>query len=199
MSSSVAASLVNEGMSELEALNKAQLFDTVERQLSPVDGSEVMRWFVPGRIEVLGKHTDYGGGRSLLCTAERGFCVAAVHRSDSLVRINDVIRRQSFEFTMSPEVEVPDRGWTVYPAVVARRLARNFPGAGVWWMARHRKASRDRTTLPGGTICCASSATNVRTRLINKPLQASLVTLRFTNSNPSAAGDGSGPIERRTI
>ena len=23
-------------------------------------------WFVPGRIEVLGKHTDYGGGRSLI-------------------------------------------------------------------------------------------------------------------------------------
>ena len=27
-----------------------------------------MRWFVPGRLEVLGKHTDYMGGRSLLGT-----------------------------------------------------------------------------------------------------------------------------------
>ena len=102
MSATVAASLVSAGMSELEALQKAQLFNTVEQQLSPTDSSLVMRWFVPGRIEVMGKHTDYGGGRSLLCTAERGFCVAAVPRADSLVRINDVIRQQSLEFAMSP-------------------------------------------------------------------------------------------------
>ena len=37
-----------------------------------------MRLFVPGRIEVLGKHTDYAGGRSLTCAAERGFSVAYV-------------------------------------------------------------------------------------------------------------------------
>ena len=129
MSASTAESLFNAGMSEHEAHKKAQLFNTVEQQISPSDGAEVMRRFVPGRIEVLGKHTDYGGGRSLLCTAERGFCVAATPRTDSLIRINDWIRRQSFEFTMSPDLEIPRYGWTVYPAVVARRLARNFPGA----------------------------------------------------------------------
>ena len=37
-------------------------------------------WWVPGRIEVLGKHTDYGGGRSLLTTVERGFHVLATPR-----------------------------------------------------------------------------------------------------------------------
>ncbi len=129
MSLGLIASLVSAGMSETEARNKARLFDTVERQLSAADNSEVLRWFVPGRIEVLGKHTDYAGGRSLLCTAERGFCVAAVPRRDSLVRIDDLIRRQSFEFAMSSDLRVPDYGWRAYPAVVARRLARNFPGA----------------------------------------------------------------------
>ena len=129
MSDSVVASLVNAGMGEMEALNKARLFDDAERQLSAVSGAKILRWFVPGRIEVLGKHTDYGGGRSLLCTAERGFCIAAAPRSDSLVRINDVIRRQNFEFTISPDLEIPRRSWPVYSAVVARRLARNFPGS----------------------------------------------------------------------
>ncbi len=37
-------------------------------------------FFVPGRIEVLGKHTDYAGGRSLLCAAEQGFCLVAAAR-----------------------------------------------------------------------------------------------------------------------
>ncbi len=38
-------------------------------------------WFVPGRIEVFGKHTDYAGGRSLLCTVPRGIAVAARPRA----------------------------------------------------------------------------------------------------------------------
>ena len=29
-------------------------------------------WFAPGRIEVLGKHTDYAGGRSLVMAIEAG-------------------------------------------------------------------------------------------------------------------------------
>ncbi len=33
----------------------------------------VLGLWVPGRIEVLGKHTDYCGGQSLLAAAERGF------------------------------------------------------------------------------------------------------------------------------
>ena len=40
-------------------------------------GPPPMSFFVPGRIEVLGKHTDYAGGRSLLCAAEQGFCLVA--------------------------------------------------------------------------------------------------------------------------
>lgn len=38
----------------------------------PAPGSTA-RLFVPGRIEVLGKHTDYGGGSSLLVAVDRGF------------------------------------------------------------------------------------------------------------------------------
>ncbi|WP_454228220.1 galactokinase family protein [Propioniciclava flava] len=29
-------------------------------------------WFSPGRIEVLGKHTDYAGGRCLVMALDRG-------------------------------------------------------------------------------------------------------------------------------
>ena len=43
----------------------------IERALAALNqldssSAEVRRYFVPGRIEVLGKHTDYAGGRSLL-------------------------------------------------------------------------------------------------------------------------------------
>ena len=124
----VAERLIAAGMSEAEARAKASSFAALESHLTATSG-EPLRWFVPGRIEVLGKHTDYAGGRSLLCTAERGFCVAAFPRADSEVRIHDVVRHKSVELTLSPHVAVPHFGWSVYPSVVVRRVARNFPEA----------------------------------------------------------------------
>jgi galactokinase len=40
-----------------------------------VGGSAAKAFFVPGRVEVLGKHTDYAGGRSLLMAVSKAFCV----------------------------------------------------------------------------------------------------------------------------
>lgn len=128
MSFGVAESLVNAGMREEEAQRKAQLFAAAEERLDHSRHPEILRWFVPGRIEVLGKHTDYAGGRSLLCTAERGICVSAIPRMDAMLHITDVVRRASFECMISPDLAIPESGWKVYPSVVARRLARNFAG-----------------------------------------------------------------------
>ena len=44
-------------------------------------------WFVPGRIEVLGKHTDYAGGRSLLAAVDAGHTVSATVREDRVLRV----------------------------------------------------------------------------------------------------------------
>src|SRR6516162_5630141 len=127
MSGTVAERLIAAGMSEPEARAKAVSFGELERQL-PASKSQAMRWFVPGRIEVLGKHTDYAGGRSLLCATERGFCVAAVSREDNVVQITDALRGQGCKFSITAELPIPDSAWRLYPAIVARRLARNFPG-----------------------------------------------------------------------
>lgn len=84
-------------------------------------------WFVPGRIEVLGKHTDYAGGRSLLCATEQGIAVAAAPRRDSTVRVVDVERSTEVELSPSGEVTAAAPGWARYPAAVLRRLVRDFP------------------------------------------------------------------------
>jgi len=126
MNSAVAQALSDAGMGEAQARNKASLFAAADQQLKQWCDSEPLRWFVPGRIEVLGKHTDYAGGRSLLCTAERGFCICAVPRSDAMLRITDIVRHSRFECIISRGLAIPGSGWTVYPSVVARRLARNF-------------------------------------------------------------------------
>ena len=119
------------GLAGPEARSKVSLFDKAAGALETLsDGRsrEARRWFVPGRIEVLGKHTDYAGGRSLLCTVERGFCLAASRRSDRRLRILDAGRGLRAELRLAPDLAPVEGEWAVYPQVVARRVARNFPG-----------------------------------------------------------------------
>ncbi len=85
--------------------------------------------FVPGRIEVLGKHTDYAGGRSVLAAVERGIAVAVTPREDAVVRVRDVGDIPGeVEFPISPDLTPAIGEWSNYPMTVARRIARNFPG-----------------------------------------------------------------------
>jgi galactokinase len=83
-------------------------------------------WFVPGRIEVLGKHTDYAGGRSLICAVERGICAIAAARSDDLLTVTDIPRASSIAVRAVDEHAAVK--WGTYPLTVLRRVARNFPG-----------------------------------------------------------------------
>lgn len=123
--SEVAARLQEAGLSPEEAARKVELFARIDKVLPSSENAH--RWFVPGRIEVAGKHTDYAGGRSLLCAAERGMCVAAAPRRDSLVRVIDVVRNGAAEFDLAqPMREAP--GWQNYVATVVARIARNVPG-----------------------------------------------------------------------
>ena len=85
-------------------------------------------WFVPGRLEVLGKHTDYAGGRSVICALERGFAFVAIPRGDGKVRVVDGADGSVACFPLDPNLE-PGAGWANYPRTVARRVARNFPDA----------------------------------------------------------------------
>lgn len=117
------------GMPDADAASRAALVHRVVEGFSRRVGADpCWRWFVPGRIEVFGKHTDYAGGRSLLAAVPRGFGVAAAPRGDGRVRVIDV------RYGTEVEIDPQDRtgaltGWASYVQVVARRLASNFPGA----------------------------------------------------------------------
>ena len=121
-------------MSEHEAGRKQALLNLAESalvQLTGVDDAVMFRFWVPGRIEFLGKHTDYAGGRSLLCAAERGMCVAVAPRQDDRLRVHDAITGDVLDQPMSEhaslEVESQPADWSTYVRTVARRVVRNFP------------------------------------------------------------------------
>jgi galactokinase len=112
-------------MSIAEAEKKRALFAAAERALGRAPEKS---WYVPGRIEVLGKHTDYAGGPSLVGTVERGMCAVAAGRGDATARVVDASRQQTAEFPLSADIAIPS-GWANYVATVVRRVARNFPEA----------------------------------------------------------------------
>lgn len=124
--------LLGEGLLPAEARRKRELFADVDDAMRSLGGGKdpgPRRWFVPGRIEVLGKHTDYAGGRSLLCAVGRGFCLAASPRADRVVRILDAGRGLAAEVALDPSLVPSAADWKVYAQTVASRLAQNFPGS----------------------------------------------------------------------
>ncbi len=123
--------LMAAGMSLPEALSKNEFFDRALHDLTPAQsGAESPReFYIPGRIEVFGKHTDYAGGRSLLCAVERGFCLAARPRKDALVNVVNARTQGQCTLVLDPALKPQEQQWCNYPVTAVRRLALNFPFA----------------------------------------------------------------------
>lgn len=115
-------SLTTSGMAASDAESRVR---QLRRTLAGIAEPRSVLW-VPGRIEVLGKHTDYSGGRSLLAATHRGFWFCAALRRDGAFCAVDVRDGDSFTCAMGEHSEAPVGTWGNYPATAVRRLVRNF-------------------------------------------------------------------------
>src|SRR5690606_2800068 len=87
----------------------------VDRGGRPVTSSPLTRpraaapttssWFVPGRVEILGKHTDYAGGRSLLAAVDLGHTVTARAREDRVLRVVSSLAQDAVEVDLDALAE----------------------------------------------------------------------------------------------
>jgi galactokinase len=82
--------------------------------------------YVPGRVEFLGKHTDYAGGRSLLLAVDRGFRLLAVPRQDNRIRVWATPNNETREFVLGETPHFQPGHWVNYVATVASRMHQNF-------------------------------------------------------------------------
>ena len=84
---------------------------------------------MPGRIELVGKHVDYAGGRSLTCATESGIHARATAIAEPVLRVRDALRRGEVSVPLASDASWRGSVWGAYAAAVARRLARDFPQA----------------------------------------------------------------------
>lgn len=112
------------------------------------------RYVVPGRVELVGKHVDYAGGRSLTCAVDRAITAEATPLDEPMIRVRDASRRGVVQVPLlaSAERTHGTPRWGSYVVAVARRFARDFP------QARRGVDLRLRSTLPASAGLSSSSA-----------------------------------------
>ncbi len=121
------------GLDPAERPAKQALFERALRRFDELETgrSEHVFW-VPGRLEVFGKHTDYAGGRTLVAAVPRGFAVAVGRRPDATIHVIDAARGQSVILSTSGVSDAAQpTGWRKYVETVVGRLARNFPDSAL--------------------------------------------------------------------
>jgi galactokinase len=173
------ARLIDRGMSSQCAAAAAPCFEAAARMLVGnrcTNDDEAAACWAPGRIEVLGKHTDYCGGASILAAAERGFCMLAVPRGDAVVRMLDARTNESCEFPIDTNLERTVGHWSNYPQTVVRRLAKNFPEA------RRGATIAFASNLPPASGMSSSSAFMIATFNALTELNQLSQSERYTNS-----------------
>lgn len=81
------------------------------------DNEGVKCYFAPGRVNLIGEHTDYNGGHVFPCALTIGTYAAARKRTDRVMRfvsLNfDGSRRETSLDDLVPND--PKAGWTNYP------------------------------------------------------------------------------------
>ena len=94
---------------------KAEVTAEFEKKFGPLGDGKV--YFAPGRVNLIGEHTDYNGGHVFPCALTIGTYAAARKRSDRKLRFYSVNFPQNGVIETSLDELVPDDayGWTNYP------------------------------------------------------------------------------------
>ena len=83
------------------------LLNRAREALGAADPAGLRGWLVPGRIEFLGKHTDYAGGRSLICATEQGFCFLARPLPEGVLRLVIAATGERAELSLASDLPIP--------------------------------------------------------------------------------------------
>ncbi len=138
------------------AAEATKLFESV------YDGRPQGLWAAPGRVNVIGEHTDYNEGFVLPMAIDRYTVVAAAKRTDGRLRVvSSAGDRRVIEVALDDLTPGFPQGWTEYPAGVAWALR----GAGILSSAFTGADLAFVSTVPVGAGLSSSAALECSTGL----------------------------------
>lgn len=102
------------------------MVNTVKQAFQQAFGNqtEPRVFFAPGRVNLIGEHTDYNGGHVLPCALKRGTYAAVLKREDTKIRLMSINfkHRGISEFDLTEEHFQSQSLWTDYPLGIIQTL-----------------------------------------------------------------------------
>jgi galactokinase len=114
-------------------LDASQLLDQFRRAFGPWTTAREPRLFrAPGRVNLIGEHTDYNDGFVLPAALELATTVAAAPRADRTLRVRSLLTGETVAFDLDAADARPRRHWSDYVrgvAIMLERAGHRLPGA----------------------------------------------------------------------
>ncbi|MCR5440311.1 MAG: galactokinase [Selenomonas sp.] len=140
-----------------------EILEKMQAEFSKIFGSKETRlYFSPGRVNLIGEHTDYNGGHVFPCAISLGTYALVADRQDDKTRMFslNLADRGVMEFPMSGLTYDKSKDWANYPMGVVKV----FEDAG--YKASHGFDILIYGTLPNGSGLSSSASLEVLTALI---------------------------------
>jgi galactokinase len=129
------------------------MIEQLRERFGSAEGVRVFR--APGRVNLIGEHTDYNQGLVLPVALELATFVAGAPSGDSRLRIYSEHKREMREWQVTAVADLqPRKDWTDYPIGVAQQLIRaGFPAEPANFLIR--------SAVPEGSGLSSSAALEV--------------------------------------
>ena len=117
---------------------------------------QIASGYAPGRVELLGNHTDYNQGVVLAAAIDRGLTVTGTRRVDGVITLTSEFSKDRVEIQPGDRRPLAEATWVNYPLGVVQQFE----------LAGHRLDGFDATVagnLPAGAGLSSSAALEVAT------------------------------------